>query len=1397
MQEFIEWRDSYTTDILYVDGDIDMEETSEQLFYVLDQRRIRGSGDGQVLYFSFEKYDKTRNTLKDMLATFIAQMICHNAHDMSFAGQSMFVQLSEEGGWTDQDLLQWFSQCSSYVFADYAYIVIHGFDECSETGRMAFMDWLDQTTTASETLWKVAITSRQRLELTHEKRLVECSRQVSMGGFQHNSSLSSNHSKELKSLIRRHRPESSLNDDELLRSIDSIAGGDTLIQEVLLANFLSLSERPIVKYLQDNFGPMAHQSSSEKILAFILDNILRKLPPAWNVRTLLLWLVHSARPLSVWELAFVTTYPDYLDSPNVSPRPDIVRKFTQMCETRLRGIVEIRDTQVRLRHPRLREILVKPTEASDMYIWSGINASEANHKIAQTCLRFIARDDIQRELKAMAEDTTLSETSYGPSLRHTNFCAYATYYWPRHAASLQDSSTAAALLEQYKQSALTATWIKSFWCLSKPVTRKGQPSDSLDAMLASLRLPHARIDTWDLQSINFAAREAAAGGNSSSLKELLFRCEQSESALIDVLKAAASSGKERLALYVFKHIRDVAFHNEALVWPPCLLYRAAWMGMDQFAGELLDTGCSADPGGPMAEMPRLSPLHLAVRHAHTNTIVRLLSHGADTGFLTRWNRNILFTATYSGRPEEVFQILFERARLDLADTDDFKDTPLHYAAFCGRKAAVKSLLRMGADPHDGKDLAASDIEWLPLIKAASKGRTESVRILLDHDADPNQPGPQRVNTALYYTAVNNFPHTLRVLLERGADPNHPLLNDPILVVLASSSDIPVAAKNKMVDIMNEFKAKIDAADGQGRTALMHAIQAGDESVIIHLLTLGANVNVEDNEKRSPLHLAAGYGSEAILKLILSKGPEIDRLGQLGTALKWSVTSANKAAILLEHGANPDLMEKEYGASAPLMWAAQLGYVETVKVLLKHHAQVNLKTDSKDGRGYTAVYKAASNNHTEIVKILADAGADLKCKSPSDWTALHVAPAEAASVLLRYRKRINIDEKGYWGWTALHYAIHFGEIEMVKLLVNSGADLNVVDDAGDTPLATATWRGNHEALNVLLQEEDCDPRIPLGSYKSRGRPPLHWVVMKFETIDIVRLLVERGADVNLSANARGSPLQQACRNKHKGKEMVDYLLERGANLNAQGGALGFAISSAAIHTTPDMIRMLLQRGATVNVTDAMGRNPIHMACVGGIDNFRAIYEAGGNQHLEAEDNMGRTLFHYAAQHAWPEILEMLIAELGTDLLDKPDVDGWTPLMWACLPRFPLYDYYGLQLRSKRPKLRQPRVFQILLEQGAKPSTVGKLGEASWSLQDIMVYNDIDEECRQLVDKALMSDGSPVPSATTDASQICEIGDLPDEGKRQCDACYCVSTPLTIMRTKCYSYLAIQVPFKFKS
>lgn len=1384
VENFIEWRDTHSTDVLCVYGDSDLQETSEQLFYVLDQQRSRGPGHGEVLYFSFNRHDTTHNTLKDMLATFIAQMICHCTNWMRLMAHSMFVQFSEERGWTDQDLLQWFDACSNLLLTSSAYLVIHGFDECSDSNRKAFIDWFDHMTAAREQPWKLAFTSQQPLQLDSAQISMSNWRHINMAGSHHNASLDFVRSIERKSMVLRHRPEVFLEYDNLLESIDLIAQGDKLIQEIVLAHALSVPGWPQTHSLEDIFGPLPHHLSSEGTLMFTLDHVLRRLSAKENVRTLLLWLLYSARPLSLWELVSVAR-PDCVNNGDASPQPDIMRGFTQMCETQLRGIVDIRDTQVCFRHPGLRELLRKSiSRSSDAYIWNDLDESKVNYDITETCLRFLARDDVQQELEFRAHETILGEMPrYGLASGYTNFCSYAAYYWPRHAkaALSRGSLDISSLLENYKQPALTAAWMKYFWCLSNPVTRSKEPLESLDALLAGLGLLNALggLPDLDARNIIFAAQEAAARRSSKLVKKLLYRCEQPNSEeLVDILKAAASSGSEKLVLDVFQHITNTISDKGAVRWPPCLLYRAAWMGMDQFAGQLLEAGClSADPGGPMAEKPRISPLHLAVRHGHTACIKTLLSHGADTGFLALSNRNVLFSAANSGRAE-VFEILFEMGRQSLTDKDKNDETPLEFAASCGLKAAVKSLLRMGADPYDGKDISAADVGWLPLINAASRGRTECIRILLDHDADPNQPGPGGEDTAIYFAVGNNFPSTLRVLLERGADPNHHLLwkIPPIAqVVLATKWEngpgIPLADKIKMIDMLIEFKGRVDATDSEGRTALMDAIRAGDESIVAHLLELGASVHSMDSYKQSPLHYVPATGSEAILKMILAKGPDLDHLNNDGCSpLRLSVRFANMVSILLEHGAKPDLSDHE--GYTPLMVAATWGHYESVKLLLDHHADVNLRSVEADGTGVTAVFWAAEDDHPDIVKMLADAGANLSHKYRAGLTALHVASPAAAAVLLQYRKRLDIDASADLNgskWTPLHRAIYSHKsMELVKLLVNNGASLQALDRDGDTPLGLAVIAKNHEAVKILLREEDCDLKIA----SHRGRTPLHYAT-DHETMETLQLLVERGADVNQTAkSAYGSPLQKACQNNKMGQAMIEFLLEKGADLHARGGTLGFAISSAALYGTSEIIGLLLQRGATVNVQDDMGRKPIHLSCMGGADNFQEIYDAGGNQHLQDKDNLGRTAFHWAAQHGQPEILEKLIAELGTSLLDKPDVDGWTPLMWTCLPHF------NSEEDADEGRKRRKRVFQMLIEQGARPNAIGKIGDTWWSLRDIMVYNDIDRECLALVDKALATVQPTVTSVTTEAGQARRIGALKSEGSWECDACYCVSTYWTV-------------------
>lgn len=432
--------------------------------------------------------------------------------------------------------------------------------------------------------------------------------------------------------------------------------------------------------------------------------------------------------------------------------------------------------------------------------------------------------------------------------------------------------------------------------------------------------------------------------------------------------------------------------------------------------------------------------------------------------------------------------------------------------------ATRYLLKLGADPHDGRGTTSSWMVWLPLTYAASNGNSECVRLLLEGDADPNSAGPNGIDTALRYAVVNNFPETCRVLLENGADPNHPLIQPPILSELISHNfegyQVPAADKMRLVRLLVEHKTLVDARDQNGGTALMRATESRDTSVVSLLLNLGALVDVSSNDLETPLHTAAPSGSKPILDLILARNPELNCKNDYGSTLLYcAVKFPELARALLEKGANPNLAQK---GSFTLLMRASEGHPDSVKLLLEYGADINAATN-----GWTAVMLATAQGHVDCLQLLLDAGADPSHKTEWGQTPIHlVSKIECARTLLKHRKNFDFDKPEKTGTTALlHAALDFCDAEAIKLLINSGANINARAKDGDTPLLAAGQINDHNTVKLLVKESDCEvavERRPWGG-------PLH-IAAAYSDIDMVKLLVEGGADVNhVGTGLYGNPL----------------------------------------------------------------------------------------------------------------------------------------------------------------------------------------------------------------------------------------------------------------------------------
>lgn len=154
---------------------------------------------------------------------------------------------------------------------------------------------------------------------------------------------------------------------------------------------------------------------------------------------------------------------------------------------------------------------------------------------------------------------------------------------------------------------------------------------------------------------------------------------------------------------------------------------------------------------------------------------------------------------------------------------------------------------------------------------------------------------------------------------------------------------------------------------------------------------------------------------------------------------------------------------------PLMWASYMGHMQLATYLLHHGARVN---QVEAGKGRTALYLAAGRGHADMVDLLLKWGADPCIRRSGGWDALSVAASEAhvevVSLLLDVAG-VEVDGSDADGCTALHRASAWGRAEVVRVLLQHGADWRRRTQ-GKTPLDMARDRGRVECAALLEDAE---------------------------------------------------------------------------------------------------------------------------------------------------------------------------------------------------------------------------------------------------------------------------------------------------------------------------------------
>ena len=492
-------------------------------------------------------------------------------------------------------------------------------------------------------------------------------------------------------------------------------------------------------------------------------------------------------------------------------------------------------------------------------------------------------------------------------------------------------------------------------------------------------------------------------------------------------------------------------------------------------------------------------------------------------------------------------------------------------------------------------------------------------------------------------------------------------------------------------------ADVNAAQGDGMTALHWAAQTGDVAETQMLIFAGARLEATTrNGAYTPLHLAAKAGRAGTVKALAQAGANVSAPTASGgaTPLHFAASQGSTDAILalLDKGAAVDVKDSAF-AQTPLMWAAAAGRTAAVELLAKRGASVKLMSrvenvplkDSLDRMALQArtrrmaAIKAAENPPAPAGRGAAPAKPDSmkKDSAAAGRGGRGGAPAGTDSAQNRVINRGPsysdlIGNKG--GLTPLLFAVREGYTESVVALLKAGSDVNQVSGGDHTsPLLMATINGNFDIAKMLL-EKGADPKLasdagttPLYATiniqwapKSMYPQPTAQTRQQTTHLELMELLIKKGADVNAKLS------------KHLWFMSYNFDL-LGVNTT---GATPFW--RAAYGLDIPAMRLLVKYGAdpTVPTTKPIGRlpgaDPATPETAGNAksdpsglppvpDNGPGVYPIHAASGVGYGEGFAANS-HMHAPDAWIPAVKYLIEELHADV-NMRDFNGYTPLHHA--------------------------------------------------------------------------------------------------------------------------------------
>lgn len=591
---------------------------------------------------------------------------------------------------------------------------------------------------------------------------------------------------------------------------------------------------------------------------------------------------------------------------------------------------------------------------------------------------------------------------------------------------------------------------------------------------------------------------------------------------------------------------------------------------------------------------------------------------------------------------EDFKEFFESNNNPNAIIEGLGSTAFHIAAIVAQDPKLISLVfEAGGDPN-----ILDENGNTPLHLAVNKNTNPAVIAkLISLGADPNiRMVNSRDMTTLNLALHNENPDILRALLEGGADPMQEGQDGRLAIHWAASLD----SSREKIEILVEATGDVDARSREWQFTPLHfSAFSGDNTDTIDIwLDLGADIQAKDLDGYSPLHRAVGTNDNVeMIKHLLEVGADPNAAGDNGyTPLHRSCIMKNPITtidMLVDAGANLDartvadesvLYNSLYCGDKPEIFVHLLEAGADANSMAKydetilHHAakQVEMPTivqalldngadpNVMDNRGNKAVYHALRATNYDVLKILIDVTDNPFAPDKDGLSLIESAwyldsPPEIKDMLLEKEARSG-------GAEAIYRELRFGnpDIEKVRYFLDLGADPNI-------PFASHTSEGNTALINALRYRAD---------------------------EELIKLLLESGADVNAASTRGHTPLHEIAAHAVN-IEYLDTMISAGADVNAQDDNLLTPLHTAAYAGEIESIDILVRNGADINAVEENGRTPLIHALHSPQNQNDIINILIPATDLSLTDETQKTALHLAVINGRPTEMISNLLEYGID------------------------------------------------------------------------------------------------------------------------------------------------------